>query len=448
MQYLLPLYSLVRKLETAVGPKAATLIVIGAAFGVVAALLLLSRLVFPNYTKFVLRGMRRNKLRTALACLAVMVLTFVVTLVWSFLVPLDWAMTERAKDFKMIVTERLQVPSQMPLSYQGPLEGEVAKEDSMTWSFYGGFTDKEKKTFENIIFFFVMDPTKLKTMMDELESLDDKYVTAMVNNRKGCIIGKDRLKKMNKQIGDRFTVTSLNYKDIDLEFEIVGTFPDNARYNQSAVMNREYLYEALEQYNQRNRPKRHPMSDKPLNLVWLRVPDSETFSKLGNEIMSSPEFTAPFIKAETQASGISTWLEPYRDILNGVKYGLVPALLVIMSLVMAMAISITVRERRTEMAVLKVLGFTPSRIMAIVLGEALLVGTAAGLLSAAISYGLVHGLMGGIGFPIAFFPVFDIFPDAFWWGPALGCLTTLAGSILPALSARRVKVSEVFAKIA
>jgi len=267
MQYLLPLYSLVRKLEAAVGPKVATLIIIGAAFAVVVGLLVLARLLFPNYTTFVLKGMRRNRLRTALACLAVMVLTFVVTLIWSFLVPLDLLMTEKAKDFKMIVTERLQVPSQMPLAYQAPLESEVAKEDSMTWSFYGGFTDKEKKTFENIIFFFVMDPTKLKTMMDELESLDQKYVDAMVNNRKGCIIGKDRLKKMNKQIGDRFTVTSLNYKDIDLEFEIVGTFPDHPRYNQSAVMNREYLYEALEQYNQKNRPKRHPMSDKQLNLV-------------------------------------------------------------------------------------------------------------------------------------------------------------------------------------
>src|SRR5262249_48300171 len=144
MQYLLPLYPLVRRLEAAVGPRAATLIIIGATFGVALGLLLLARILFANYTMFVLKSMRRNFLRTTLACLAVMVLTFVVTLVWSFLVPLDFAMTEKAKDFKMIVTERLQVPSQMPLAYQGPLESEVPKDDSMTWSFYGGFTDKER----------------------------------------------------------------------------------------------------------------------------------------------------------------------------------------------------------------------------------------------------------------------------------------------------------------
>src|SRR5260370_36776574 len=87
MQYFLPLYPIVRRLEELVGPKAATLIVIAGALGVVLVILLLARLLFANYTMFVLKTMRRNFLRTALACLAVMVLTFVVTLVWSFLVP-------------------------------------------------------------------------------------------------------------------------------------------------------------------------------------------------------------------------------------------------------------------------------------------------------------------------------------------------------------------------
>ncbi len=30
---------------------------------------------------------------------------------------------------------------------------------------------------------------------------------------------------MNKKVGERIKVTSLNYKDIDLEFEIVGELP-------------------------------------------------------------------------------------------------------------------------------------------------------------------------------------------------------------------------------
>src|SRR5262249_22261476 len=109
--------------------------------------------------------------------------------------------------------------------------------------------------------------------------------------------------------------------------------------------------------------------------------------------------------------------------------------------------SISVRERRTEMAVLKVLGYGPGRILAMVLGEAVLVGAGSGFLSAALTYGFVHVYLGGIKFPIAFFPIFDIFADALWWGIAFGGLTSLAGSIAPAWSARTVKVSEVFAKV-
>ena len=53
-------------------------------------------------------------------------------------------------------------------------------------------------------------------------------------------------------------MTSINYKDIDLEFEIVGEFPEG-RYNQSAVMNRDYLNRALDQYERDNRRK-HPLA--------------------------------------------------------------------------------------------------------------------------------------------------------------------------------------------
>ena len=55
--------------------------------------------------------------------------------------------------------------------------------------------------------------------------------------------------------------------------------------------------------------------------------------------------------------------------------------------------------------------------------------------------------MGGIPFPVAFFLKIDLFADALWWGFLLGGLTALAGSFLPAWSARTVRVSEVFAKV-
>ncbi len=411
-------------------------------------------LVFRKYLSFVFKSLRRNLLRSALTSMAIMVLVFVVTLIWSFLVVLDIVMTEKSKDLKAIITERWQIPSQMPIAYAPSLEegaasgpGDIRPQDYMTWSFYGGTLDPNKRTRENILFFFAMDPRKLRSMMDDLEELDPAVQEKLVQNKRGCLVGIERLQALNKQVGERFTVTSLNYKGIDLEFEIVGTFPDG-RYNNSAVMHREYLQDALDAYPRTHNGAKHPMAERSLNLVWLRVPDTNAFNQITQQIMTSSAYTTPAVKCETASSGIAAWLDPYRDLLWGLKWLLVPAILITMALVVANAISISVRERRTEMAVLKVLGFGPGRILALVLGEALLVGGGSGLLSAALTYGFVHLYLGGIKFPIAFFPIFDVYADALWWGLLFGGATALLGSILPAWSARTIKVSEVFAKIA
>src|SRR4029077_4652591 len=115
--------------------------------------------------------------------------------------------------------------------------GDIRPEDSMMWSFYGGTVDGAKLTRESIVFFFCMDPRKVRPMMDDLQDFDKENVLVpqMLNNKRAVVLGRDRLKAINKRVGERFTLVSMNYKDVDLEFEIVGEFPDG-RYNQSGLM--------------------------------------------------------------------------------------------------------------------------------------------------------------------------------------------------------------------
>jgi putative ABC transport system permease protein len=178
------------------------------------------------------------------------------------------------------------------------------------------------------------------------------------------------------------------------------------------------------------------------------VPDGDTLRKLIDQIHSSPEFTNPAVKCETQSAGIATFLEAYRDLIWGMRWLLAPAVIVTLALVISNAISISVRERRLELAVLKVLGFPPISILGMVIGEALLLGVSAGLISAGATYWLVNHWIGGLKFPIAFFPAFFIPKSALWWGVSVGGLAALAGSLLPAWSAMRVRVADVFAKVA
>jgi putative ABC transport system permease protein len=245
----------------------------------------------------------------------------------------------------------------------------------------------------------------------------------------------------------------MNYKDITGVFDIIGELPEG-KYEGVSFMNIKYLLEGLNAYEREMR-KPHPMADKCINLIWVRLPNKEAFQELSALVDPPPvrnpgqkeplrRFVNPPIKLETASSGIGTWMASFKDIFWGMKYILVPAMIAIMSLVVANAISISVRERRTEMAVLKVLGFQPRHVMLLVLGEALLVGFLAGGMSSFLAW----GLLGSFKFQIMFFGAFFVPKAALVYGPLLGMAVAFAGSIVPAMSAKKVRVAEVFARVA
>ncbi|HEY7424690.1 MAG TPA: ABC transporter permease [Gemmataceae bacterium] len=421
--------------------------------------LLVLAFVYAPYVRLIAKSLTRNLLRTLLTGAATFLLVLIITLILSVLWLLDLVTTERSKDFKAIVTERWQLPSQMPFSYANSLKdgaaskpGDIRPQDHMTWQFYGGTLD-EKKTRESLVFFFCMEPSKALTMLDISDHMTAKEeadlhaaVKALEEDPRRILVGIERLKAMNKKVGERISLYGMNYPGIDLDdCEIYGVLPDGG-LNQLAIMNRDRLNNALEAYKRKN-GKAHPLADKSLNLVWLKVPDTEAYNRVAQQVLDSPSFTDPAVKIETASSGFAAFLDAYRDLLKWVKWFIIPAILVTLSMVIATAISLSVRERRIEMAVLKVLGFGPTQIMFMVLVEALLIGVVSGLLSAVGTFLFVNQVLGGIKFPIGFFPAFRIPLAALWWGPGLGAVTALAGSIVPAWSARSVKVSEVFAKL-
>ena len=129
------------------------------------------------------------------------------------------------------------------------------------------------------------------------------------------------------------------------------------------------------------------------------------------------------------------------------KFFVVPTILVIMSLVVALAISIGIRERRTEIAVMKVLGYRPNQMLYLVLGESLLDGSARRHVRGRVDVSSCERDDGGIQFPIAFFPAFTIPVWALAWGPAMGILCAFVGCFVPAWQARSVRVSEVFSRV-
>jgi putative ABC transport system permease protein len=382
---------------------------------------------------------------------------------------LDGLVAAKGKNLKLIVTERWQALSEMPFSYADLLcrgaadpsrRSDVVPQDSMTWQFYFGTLDPQKANPDSQVIFIALEPRTLRTMMAELieelspnhgrtgqETLAEQRAALadaarrMEADHGAILVGRQRLETIHKRVGERIQVAGLNYKDINLEFEIAGVLPAGI-FDQLAIMNRDYLNAAVDTYPKSHGHIKHPLADRSLSRVLLKVPDEESSGRVAAQVESSPIFRNPTVKCETMSSDIATKLDFFRDLIWGLRWLVSPAVMVTMVLVISNAISISVRERRPEIAVLKVLGFRPVQLLGLVVGEGVLIGAASGLFACTLTYMLVDlALSQAVSLPL-YVPM-----QAFWWGPLLGAGAAIFGSVVPAWSATTVNVAEVFSKV-
>jgi putative ABC transport system permease protein len=414
-----------------------------------------------------LKNLGRNRIRTTFTYLATFVLVAVVTLVWSALYVLDHFMTEKASDIKLIVSERWQAVSKLPWSYVRPLSdgaavsaSDIRPQDSMTWQFYLGTTDPKKQDRDSMAIFIALDPDKAYLMDKVLDDVPQQSghlagqklsqskeflaaVEEMKKDPRRVIIGPHLLKQLNKKVGERLTIAGLStYADLNLEVEIVGSFPEG-RYSETAIMRSDYLNQAIDMYPKTHGGQKHQRANKSLSLMILQVPDTAACQRVIHQIESSTQFRDPAVKCETLNAFAATQLESYRDIIWWMRWVVAPAVLINIGVIMANSISISMRERRGEIAVLKVLGYRPAQIFVLLLGEAVLLSGLASLVSTLALYEGVNWLLDTSKTVL---PIY-IPAAALWWGPAVGIVTALAGSVFSVWSAVRLQTAAVFARV-
>jgi putative ABC transport system permease protein len=409
----------------------------------------------------ILKNLRRNKVRTILTCLAVMVLVLVVTMVWTVVAFIDNLTQEKGGNRKAIVTDRYDMQGQMPLAYTGPLSQGAARKrgdkvpvDSMAWQVYLGTLDVEKRTRENLVILVGMDvrqlPTKVgkvvthKGMIDDLDPVDKHLVDKLAATTNGCLLGRKRLKTLNKKVGETIKVSGSQPAGVDLDFEIIGVLPAG-RWDENGFINARYLNQAIDTYCRDHPASKSVLDKRRIDMFWVEAGKQEDFPEVVKQINTSPLFTAPPVKCETFASLVANFLDSYSGFIWFIEWVLVPGSMFSMVLLIANAISLNVRERIKEMAILKVIGFRPGHVLILVLGEALLLGAGSGMAAGGLIYWIANTFFSGI--TVGGSEPFPVPWRAVLWGGSAGGATALIGSVLPAWTACSVRASQVFARV-
>jgi putative ABC transport system permease protein len=266
----------------------------------------------------------------------------------------------------------------------------------------------------------------------DFELRDDER-SAWQAQRTAAIVGAGLARRMGWTRGQRVTLRGGIPPYPTLEFHIVGVTAAQA-YPNLFVGRLDYLLDAIK--TDRSLPSFYYDA---VNFYWVKVGSAETLESVRSEIDATFANSPAPTRTEHEESFVASFTKMFGDIpqiVNSV------GLVVLASILFAVAnaVSISIREREGELAVLKAIGFQPRRIFATVLGESTLLGLIGGVLGCVPAM-LSIGSSGNHGLNMPYFPVIYVTPMTVVLGVAVGALIGLVGGVAPAWKVARLPVA-------
>jgi putative ABC transport system permease protein len=373
---------------------------------------------------YIWRNVTRNKLRSLLTILSVGFSLALMTILYGYLAMQNVAEREAQRYDRLVVLNKLGFAGLLPIAHVDKvckLDGVAA---ATPFSWFGGNYKGQQMPFAQ----FSVDPDNMFEVFTEYEIADDQ-LEAFKNDRLGCIAHQGLAKQMNWEIGDRVPLQGTIYP-VDLDLKLVGIYeaPGNTG---SLFFNWFYLDEQLQAGQG---------FGGNAGTIYLKCKVSDEVAIVSEEIDAMFANSENSTRTRTEAAFQRMFADMLGDVQTYIRY-ISLAVVFALALVAATAMSMSMRERTTEVAVLKAIGFTKARVLALVLGESTLIAVLGGLLGIAGGLGALH-LVSSVPATAALFPI----PVSGLIGPWLAGLALVAAGIgfvsgfVPAVLASQLSV--------
>jgi len=365
-----------------------------------------------KYAKLIFKNILRNKLRTVLTTLSLVVSLFLIVTLATILTEFDHG-TDEASPLRLVSRHAVSLGFVIPMAHLQKIKTVPGVKEVMPFNWFGGIYKDERNFFAN----FAVDARKLREIRPELKMSDADW-QAFINDRQGAIVGAKLVKLYGFTPGQRVTLKSPIYNQ-SVEFIIRGVYTGSDE--KTLYFHFDYINELLP--------------------AWAKD-QASTFSILANTAEDVPRVSQAIDSmfansdAPTKTETEREFALSFQTMMGGVKqflYGIMAAITFSLLLVMGNTMAMTVRERTKEVGTLKAIGFQRGTIAALFVGEALTVsciGAAIGIGAAVLIYRSID-LSIVLPYFISFVPTKETLVAAF-------VLSILVGLISVIYSAYRV----------
>ncbi|HUP45390.1 MAG TPA: FtsX-like permease family protein [Thermoanaerobaculia bacterium] len=349
-----------------------------------------------RFLPLILTNFKRHKLRTTLTLLSVIVAFILFGYLAAIGKAFDLGVSIAGQD-RLIVRHKVSLIQLLPASYEADMEKieGVANATHSTW--FGGVYQEPRNFFAQM----AVEPDEFMEMHPEFVLPADQR-KAWEATKTGAVVGRVTAERFGFKVGQKVPLQATIWRPksggSSWTFDLVGIFDGATKETDTSgfLFRSDYLQE---------------------NNVWgeglvgwyiIRVTDparaEEVAKKIDEQFANSPAET----KTESEGAFLKAFAEQMGNI-GAIIRAILTAVFFTILLVAGNTMAQSVRERISELGVMKAIGFSDAQVLAFVLIESLLIAVVGGAIGLVIAwFAIAGGDPTGGALPVFFFPPADI----------------------------------------
>ena len=380
--------------------------------------------------KLIIRNAFRHKLRSLLTVTGVAIAILAFGLLRT-LVGLWYLGVESSSSTRLVTRNSISLVFSLPISYKERIRQipGVTKVAIMNW--FGGIYISEKNFFPN----FAVEPRGFLDLYPEFLLSPEEQKSFMLD-RQGAVVGRKLAAKHGWKLGDRVVLKGTIFPG-QWEFIIRGIYSGAQRSTDETqfFFNFDYLNEVL----RRTIPRR--ADQVGIFVVGVSRPDqaAEAAQAIDGIFQNSLAETMTETEKAFQLSFVSM-TEAIMIAIKIVSYMVIVIIMVVAANTMAM----TARERISEYATLKSLGFQGYHIAGAVFGESLFIAVLGGIAGIAGTFpaaGLIERELS------QFFPTFHVTTTTIMLQMGAAIMVGAIAAIFPTWRAATIRIADGLRRI-
>ncbi len=374
-----------------------------------------------KFLPLILRNTFRNRRRTVLTILSISMSLFLISTLRTLLDSLESPALTPDSATRVLTRHQTSLANTMPIAYRERIRHMPGVKEISAYQWVGAIYKDPAYFFAQ----FAVDADRFFDIYTDIHVVAPEQKEAFLKERRAGLAGVSLAKRYGWNIGDTVTLRG-TFISGDIPVIICGFIKDGGSEN-VLFLRFDYLNELWNNFDQ-------------TSTFVIKVNSAEEIPAVIDTIDGSfINSTAP-TKTETEKAfvlGFVSMIGNVRSLVVSISTVLIFTIILVAANTMAMSI----RERKSEIAILKTLGFSQGHVLMVLILESAFIAVAGGLLGSLSA----RYLLGGIdvsAMTTGFISALDVKWETVAMAAGIALVVAFASTFVPAWNASRIPIAD------